>query len=661
MDTLELIYTDVNLFELGIIEEYEGDFDSTDTKDFEVVLHDPVVPLDGYIFIDGTEFGGKVINRLIDSKEYTYTYTCRNFRGMLDKKVLISARTLQGDISNIINVLLVECDMTKLFVCDAAMLERGQTISSYKMPAFSSLYFVLMDLADSINANLVFEYSASDGLCHIIPTPIEDYSDYLNYNRDNTIHFTIEDTRGGVNHLICTGVEVLDDGTKKRYTIPLFTDDNGVVQKFSTVDEPTRDSHYILSEKYKTVKGIDEVVEVLDVNTITVEYDYEFVPSSKAPSDWENNYRNYYYREIDNETGEERVDEYGNYSYSQVSPTIINEYTKTAKRVIDPSTNEDVTYYEENDAAPDGYSEADIVTEKTIYKEQKFKSVPKGWAKHYDQFFIKKSDGTSDVYEAVPAKSYDDYVKLKKRPTGWGKEYGSYYMRNPDYQKSKAKLKEKYGKDKWKEHYKTRDNEYIPVKPVVINGVDLYKLLTDDNYKRKKSDKTEKAPEWKKNKYYKKITREKAPKYDDVKPVYLPSSTKTVVAFEPNKYYIANEKEIAPQWKANTYYRQYPDHYYNMVRDGLAYLLENRNQQVKKIALDELEVMIGDIVGGTEETTGLVINTDNDVRNIVVKITNGVKTDIEYTIGGNDEDAIEKGKYTLWNGTTYWDEVEEET
>lgn len=664
MEYLEIIYTDSDLFELGIIESYEGDFDSTETMDFEVTLYDPVVPLDGYMFVDGTEFGGKVVNRLIDSKDYTYTYTCRNFRGLLDKKVIVNSRTLTGNITTIINDLLEECDATRLFVCDESLVEESSIVSNYSIPAFSSLYYALMAISASININLLFEYSATDGKCHIIPTAVDDYSDYLNYNKDNTIKFTIEDQRGGANHLICTGVEVEENEKSTRYTIHLFTDENGVVQKFTNVEEATRDSHYILSEKYKVLTGIDEVVEVLDVETLTMEYDYELVKRSTPPSDWKKNYKNYYTREIDSETGEERVDEYGNYSYEQAVPAVEYEYTLATKYV------EDATYYEYNSADPEGYSEANIVSEETTYKEVKLKHAPKDWAKHYDQYYIRKSDGTGYVYETVSSASYDDYDLLTKEPSDWESNCTAYFKRNSDYGKTKEKLKKdvkkqykKNWKNHWKERYANLKKKYIPVTKIVIHedASKLWKKITGNKPLKKIKKKVEIAPDWARNKYYKKVTRSKAPNFSELKPLFLPKDTVTHVNWHANTYYTRAEKELAPQWKNNTYYYRYPDHYYNMVREGLAYLLENRNQQIKKVSLDELEVSIGDIVGGTEETTGTVIDTDNDVRNIVVKLKNGVKTDIEYTIGGSDQNEIEKGKYDLWNGSTYWDDDEEET
>lgn len=669
MDSIELIYTDKNRFELGIIDTFEGDFDTTDTKDFEITIHDPLIPLDGYVFVDGEEYGGKVIGRVVDSKEYTYTYTCRNFRGMLDKKVLYTSRTLQGNITDVINDLLIECDVDDMFVCDEAILESVDAdVKGFQVRHFSSLYPTLMALADECNAKLIFSYVAEDGICHITPTQVENFSDYLNYTRDNTANFTIEDQTGNVNHLVCTGVETIEKENEqpvsKRYTIHLFTDSEGVVQQFTKIEKAMRDSHYILDRSKQVLKGMDEVVEVLNVDSITTEYDY--VRLTSRPSDWDKNYKSYFTIEVD-DNDEAVLDSDGNVNYVSVSPGTKAVYSLAKNRVFEDDGVTDVTYYEENTAVEEGYSEANIISTHTVYKKAPFKKAPKDWDKHYDQFYVKKSDGTSTIYENVSGESFDTYPLMTKKPSDWAKNFGSYYVKNTGYKKNEAWFKKHYkdktNKNKWKEYYKLRKSEFVPVTGVTHNVYKTETVITKSGkmvQKKGKATKKTVAPKWKKNTYHKKVTKEKAPKFNDVKPVFLPKDEVTEVRFVPNTYYVRNDVDVAPKWQADKYYRGYPDHYFNMVRDGLAYLLENRNQQIKKVTLDELQVSIGDIVGGTEETTGIEITTDNDVKNIVVKISNGIELETEYTIGGSDETEVEKGKYKLWNNSTYWDEPEKE-
>jgi hypothetical protein len=50
------------------------------------------------------------------------------------------------------------------------------------------------------------------------------------------------------------------------------------------------------------------------------------------------------------------------------------------------------------------------------------------------------------------------------------------------------------------------------------------------------------------------------------------------------------------------------------------------------VTLDDFEVTIGDTVGGIDEKTGLTVT--ESVTNIILKYSNGIRSSIEYKIGG---------------------------
>ena len=93
-------------------------------------------------------------------------------------------------------------------------------------------------------------------------------------------------------------------------------------------------------------------------------------------------------------------------------------------------------------------------------------------------------------------------------------------------------------------------------------------------------------------------------------------------AWSQNKYYSETDETVAPAWTANKYFKMVTDQYAVMVQSAVERIEEAHQADDMKIALEETEQVydVGDIVGTSEETTG--ITAVQEVCKKIIKINN---------------------------------------
>ena len=59
---MDLIYTDSNLLDLGILKDYDLDFEIGSENDFQITtsLDNNVIPMNSIFYFENSEYGGKV-------------------------------------------------------------------------------------------------------------------------------------------------------------------------------------------------------------------------------------------------------------------------------------------------------------------------------------------------------------------------------------------------------------------------------------------------------------------------------------------------------------------------------------------------------------------------------------------------------------------------
>lgn len=239
---MDLIYTDKNRADQGVLRNYELDIDLADGRDFEIKT-DPenaVMTAGCYWYILDTEYGGRVDRIKVDTDNKDLIYGGRSWRGMLASKVVQppdgkDVRKLSGPWAEVVQDLIELCGLSELFVADDAALD----LDDWEVERYGTLLDVLTAILDSRRHR--FRLTWTGGMVHVGAVPIQDLTDTVQYETDDKVHLVVEDNRGGVNHLICLG----DGEGAEQLVVHLYTTATGAI-----------------TELEQTFTGLDEIVDV---------------------------------------------------------------------------------------------------------------------------------------------------------------------------------------------------------------------------------------------------------------------------------------------------------------------------------------------------------------------------------------------------------------
>ena len=231
--------------------------------------------------------------------------------------------------------------------------------------------------------------------------------------------------------------------------------------------------------------------------------------------------------------------------------------------------------------------------------------------KNYKNYYIVDGFGN---YTPVPGERKEKPKVLTTKPSTWATDWKSYYIKRK------------------------------------INGSVQYVKLEDDVTLGRRST----APKWQKNSFYAMESYyvtpawqnnvdyySKAmvvPKYADVQAaggVFRRSDSVTqIIPWAENTYYTKRENvNVGIPFVAGSYFRQVLDHYAALVEGGVERLKDLNVMDELSVTLKEQEKQydIGDIIGGTEELSG--INIQQPITKKIVKIE-GEIVNIEHQVLG---------------------------
>lgn len=241
---MDVIYTDKNRNDVGVLRDFSLDVDLAKGKDFEIKTgtDNQVLTIGSYWYIDGTEYGGHVDRIKVDTDSDEITWGGRSWRGMLDTKVVSppagkAYRYLDGEWQDEVQGLLTEYGLDALFTVEAIDL----TLDRWKVDRYCTLLDALLKILDSKRHRLILTWA--DGKVRIGAMPIRDLTDTVQYETDDRVGLIVEDNRGGVNHLICIGQGELEN----REVVHLYCTATGGI-----------------TELQQTYTGLDEIVEVYE-------------------------------------------------------------------------------------------------------------------------------------------------------------------------------------------------------------------------------------------------------------------------------------------------------------------------------------------------------------------------------------------------------------
>lgn len=580
---MELIYANSDRLALGQLSSFDIDFDTTGEKNFELTIDEFLIKKGYWIFIPNTEIGGIVDSVIVNTEDNSVKYIGRNFRGVLNGKVLDVPRSqtyisAQGDIQDVINELLEEAELTDCFICLAPDTEGVDSYVDYAFEPFCTLYDGLTALANSINFKLIYSYNVQTNKVEITPTLVENFADFLTYTKDSSVDLEIQDNAMATNHFKLVGY---DEG--KRYQIDLFVNSNAQLMDYATVQNPIKDSQYILDNRNQQYFGVDEKVSVEIDDAISPIENYEYL--SVKPSDWTTNYADYYYQKTEEDEDGVKVD------YENIEPQL--NYQQLASQPSDWAKNY-ASYYKFVEGE---YQGIDGVTT-TSETFEKVTTKPAGWKENFGDYYYRETDGVSYSYNKINGRTNVYYKKQTMRPTDWSNNWKSYYQVVKKNKKTSYEAAGTY-----------------------------YQKAKKGNKLVKKSSKH--APKWQANKYYTKYTETYAPKFS-ARTVYVKVKTKS--------------SEYAPTFIANEVYRQYKvapyfngcyklvlDHYGGMI-SSLLDNLEIFPVNKQEVSITDFDADIGDVVGGFDEKTGIEMTAP--ITNIIYRIERGIQRSIEYSLGG---------------------------
>lgn len=314
----------------------------------------------------------------------------------------------------------------------------------------------------------------------------------------------------------------------------------------------------------------------------------------KQPAKWKKIYGDFYTRKSDG-TG---------YSYNKVAGVSKTRYVLQTMKPSDWDDNFKGYYVQK--ASGSGFETVKAVGEDNPTYTKQTKQ-PSDWKKNYKNYFYLYSDGITTEYRSVSGVSKKKYVLQTMKPSDWNDRYKNYYKKDASGEYVAVSGD---SAPKWiKSTYYTEQSYYV----APTWEKDMY-------YTRKASE----VPTWKKNKYYTAEQYEQAPAFKkdtyyqmvktEVAPTwkvntYYTQSINTVPTWKVNTYFTMSIVTMIPEWKSGVYYKRLIDNYAILVEAAIEKLKDSIDCDKLSIAFDPTNDIydIGDIVGATDEITGLAL------------------------------------------------------
>lgn len=237
-DPRQLILADQNLRDIKPVMDADIDFAvGADENDYEIKIRrdrwDERYAYRNIFYIKNTEFGGIIGRKKINTAEDTISLYGRTWRGKLDKKVIRPPagqdyRKVSGELNTVLNTLVTE-QFNDYFV--VSQEDTGVTVTNYQFDRYCTLLAGITKMLKSVGYKLHIEYIQQErgqpGYVELSAAPIVDYSEQIELSQDSRLNFVFDETKNGVNHLICLGKGELQE----RQVVDLYVGKNGSIGK----------------------------------------------------------------------------------------------------------------------------------------------------------------------------------------------------------------------------------------------------------------------------------------------------------------------------------------------------------------------------------------------------------------------------------------------
>lgn len=277
---MDLIYTDKNHWDVGVLHDYTFDLAyGSDENNFELTIttDNHCCEKGSLVYIEGTEYGGIVDGLKVITKNDELIYKGRTWHGVLASKILkpdagADYLVLSGEANTVIDAIIKRCGLTKMFA--ASSEDSGLTISNYSMNRYIDAYSGLTKMLESVSAKLKFAVN-EHGMVIVQAVPSVDYTQDEQFDSD-LVEMEIETSSATVNHLVCLGTGEL----AARQVIHLYTDRNGNIsttQTFTGLDEVEAVHDYPNAESLEelTNSGKEKLAEYAVSNNVVIDFPTE--------------------------------------------------------------------------------------------------------------------------------------------------------------------------------------------------------------------------------------------------------------------------------------------------------------------------------------------------------------------------------------------------
>lgn len=282
MDTMQLILADQNLRDVKPVMDTEIDIAiGSDENDYEIKIRrdrwDERYVYGNILYIKNTEFGGIIGRKKINTAEDTISLYGRTWRGKLDKKVIRPPagqdyRKVSGELNSVLDMLVTE-QFNDYFV--VSQVDTGVTVTNYQFDRYCTLLAGTTKMLKSVGYKLHIEYIQQErgqpGYVELSAVPIVDYSERLELSQDSRLNFVFDETKNGVNHLICLGKGEFQE----RQVIDLYVQEDGSIgttQYYTGIQEVTETYEDTSSESDELEeKGREKLQELMNSTSFSMD------------------------------------------------------------------------------------------------------------------------------------------------------------------------------------------------------------------------------------------------------------------------------------------------------------------------------------------------------------------------------------------------------
>ena len=281
-DPRQLILADQNLRDIKPVMDAGIDFAvGSDENDYEIKIRrdrwDKRYAYGNILYVKNTEFGGIIGRKKINTAEDTISLFGRTWRGMLDKKIIRPPsgqdyRKVSGELNTVLNTLVTE-QFGDYFV--VSQNDTGVSVTNYQFDRYCTLSAGIVKMLKSVGYKLHIEYIQQErgqpGYVELSAVPIVDYSEQIELSQDSKLNFVFDETKNGVNHLVCLGKGEL----KERQVIDLYVQADGSIdttQYYTGIQEVAESYENTSSDSEELEeKGRERLQQIMNSTTFSMD------------------------------------------------------------------------------------------------------------------------------------------------------------------------------------------------------------------------------------------------------------------------------------------------------------------------------------------------------------------------------------------------------